>query len=91
MGDTSDDDKSEKSDETSSLEKNFCSYEKQKKHEIQHLQSLKKISLVDILLKKIQPSLSEREWIINQRQRNVSPITSIKSKLVCTNSFNFLI
>lgn len=34
------------------------------------IQSPKKASLVDIL-KRIQPSLSEREWIINQRQRYV--------------------
>lgn len=34
------------------------------------IQSPKKVSLVDIL-KRIQPSLSERDWIINQRQRHV--------------------
>lgn len=92
MGDTSDDNKSENSDQTDSfLEKNPCNYKKQERNKIQRLQSLKKITLVDILLKKIQPSLSEREWIINQRQCNISPITSIKSKFVCTNSFDFLI
>lgn len=34
------------------------------------IQSLRKASLDDVL-KRIQPSLSEREWIINQRQRHV--------------------
>lgn len=93
MEDTSNSDKSEKSDQinNSSLGDNSRDYKKQKYRETQHSQSLRKEPQVDILLKKIQPSLSEREWIINQRQRNVSAIMSTKSELVCTNSSGFLI
>lgn len=46
---------------------------KPKSEGIQHstIQPSRKASLVEkILLKRIQPSLSEREWIINQRQRH---------------------
>lgn len=49
------------------------------------IQSPRKASLDDIL-KRIQPSLSEREWIINQRQRHVfeekSKINITKRKCV---------
>lgn len=67
------------------LENNHHNYHKQENHETQRSQPLKKTSPVDKLLKKIQPSLSEREWIINQRQRNVSSMYT-KGKLVYTNS-----
>lgn len=93
MGDISNSDKNEKSDQidNSSLEDNSRDYEKQKCRETQHLQSLRKAPQIDILLKKIQPSLPEREWIINQRQRNASAIMSTKGELVFTNSIGFLI
>lgn len=53
------------------------------------IQPTTKASLVEkILLKKIQPSLSEREWIINQRQRHAfqdkPKIDITKRKLVYT-------
>ncbi|TGZ58397.1 hypothetical protein DBV15_09619 [Temnothorax longispinosus] len=82
MENTSNDNKSKKRDQTnkSFLGNSARDYKKQKSRETQRLQSLKKTSPVDILLKKIQPSLSEREWIINQRRRNVSSITSAKDK-----------
>ncbi|XP_012221644.1 nucleolar protein 58-like [Linepithema humile] len=68
-----DDKKSEESDRTdnSSLKSPRKTYDcKEKKdRRIQRLtiQTLRKASLDDILLKRIQPSLSDREWIINQR------------------------
>jgi len=85
MGNTSND-KNNKSNQinNNSLKNN---HKKQKNYVTQRLQSLEKTSLIDILLKKFQPSLCEREWIINQRQRNISSITSTKGKHVCTNSF----
>lgn len=93
MEDISNNDKNEKSDQinNSSLGDNSRDHKKQKYDETQNSQSLRKTPQVDILLRKIQPSLSEREWIINQRQRNVSAIMSTKGELVCTNSFDFLI
>lgn len=90
MGDTSDSDKSDQIN-NSSLGDNSRDYKKQKSRKTQHLQSLRKTSQIDILLKKIQPSLSKREWIINQRQRNASSTMSTKGKLFCTNFFDFLI
>jgi len=71
MGDTSNN-KNNKSNQinNNSLKNN---HKKQKNYVAQRLQSLEKTSLIDILLKKFQPSLSEREWIINQRQCNTSP------------------
>jgi len=74
MGNTSND-KNNKNNQinNNSLKNNH----KKRKNVTQRLQSLEKTSLIDILLKKFQPSLSEREWIINQRQRNISSITSL--------------
>jgi len=83
MGNTSND-KNHKSNQinNNSLKNN---HKKQKNYVTQPLQSLEKTSLIDILFKKFQPSLFEREWIINQR--HISSITSTKGKFVCTNSF----
>jgi len=85
MGNTRND-KNNKSNQinNNSLKNN---HKKPKNYMTQRLQSLEKTPVIDILLKKFQPSLSEREWIINQRQRNISSITSTQGKLVCSNSF----
>lgn len=84
------DDTSEYSDQTNNsfLKNDSHDSKKQKSQGFQRptIQSSRKASLVDILLKRIQPSLSEREWIINQRQRHVfqekSKIDITKRELV---------
>lgn len=89
MDDTSDGN-SEYSDQTNNSFLKNDSHDS-KKHKSQGfqrptIQSSRKASLVDIQLKRIQPSLSEREWIINQRQRHVfqekSKIDITKRELV---------
>lgn len=87
-----DDKKSEKNNRTDNGSlKNPCkpyNCKKEKNQRIQRLaiQALRKASSGDIL-KRIQPSLSEREWIINQRhiyQQFEKPkiYTAIKGELV---------
>lgn len=90
--DDASDGNSEYSDQTNNsfLKNDSHDSKKPKSEGIQRstIQSSRKASLVEILLKRIQPSLSEREWIINQRQRHAfqdkSKIDITKRKLVYT-------